>query len=166
MATTTRTEELQENNALHAQRKAIRSQRGMKLPYVIPRPGYVQRWVRTQLDGKHDDSNIFAKKQEGWEARKANTLKEGDFLPTTEHGTKGNNHPEMVVGTHNMILMERPQAIHDEYDELVKEDVRLQQQAIDNDVNRFRSEETSSRRESGMRSEIQGGGKIPTIAPD
>jgi len=164
MTTNTRTEEEISAKTLHAQRKAIRSQRGMKLPHVKPRDGYVQRWVRTQLDGKQDDGNIYKRKQEGWQPRKADTLKEGEFLPTTELTKKGNNHKEVVIGTHNMILMERPQAIHNEYRELVKEDVRLQQQAIDNDVNKFRGEETGQRM-SGLTSEVHGG-RTPNIAPD
>ena len=165
MSANTRESQEKQAKTLHNKRKAIRSQRGLKLPYVEPRPGFVQRWVRTQLDGKQDEGNVYKRKQEGWEARKSSTLKEGEFLPSVEHGKKGNNQAEMVVGTFNMILMERPQELHDEYRELVKEDIRLQQEAIDNDIMKFRGEETGQRM-SSLNSEVHGGGRTPNIAPD
>lgn len=159
MATITRNQEQRVNQeALHTPRSKIKSQRGVKLPYIEARDGFVQRWVRTKLDGHVDDGNVYKRQVEGWQPRLADTVPKGSPIPKTEFDGAS------VIGMHNMVLMERPQTLHDEYREEVRDDIRRHEQAINNDVMKFRGEETG-RQMSGITSEVHGG-KTPSIAPD
>lgn len=147
-----------ENKTLHESHNDILFQEGTNLPNIESREGYVQRWVRTKLDGNDDDKNIYKRQRQGWEARKYSTVPTGERPPKTDF--EGID----VVGMHNMILMERPIELHERYREVRRKDIRLQQQAIDNDVNKFHDAETGNR-QSGVKSEIHTG-KVPNIDPD
>ena len=50
-----------------------------------PRPGYTQRWIATSIQGKETPDNVYKRMREGWEPRKADTVKEKLF-PTINHG--------------------------------------------------------------------------------
>jgi hypothetical protein len=73
-----------------------------------PRPGYVQRWVRTSILGTEDVSNFMKKKNEGWSPRSADTIPNGFFAPTIDHARYGN-----VISNGDMILMERPTQVNE-----------------------------------------------------
>ena len=65
------------------------------------RPGYTQRWVRTDLKGQPDQSNVYRKFNNGWRPRLASTVPEGaPILSINFQGAE-------VVGYHGLILMER-----------------------------------------------------------
>lgn len=66
-----------------------------------PREGYVQRWVRTDLKGQPDQSNVYRKFNKGWRPRLADTAPKGAPLLTI------NFQGADVIGYHGMILMER-----------------------------------------------------------
>lgn len=72
------------------------------------RPGYTQRWVRIMLHGVEDVSNVMKKRNEGWEPRKADSLPAGFFAPVVQHASLGN-----VIINGDMLLMERPERIHE-----------------------------------------------------
>ncbi len=76
--------------------------------HIPPRPGYVQRWVRTQVQGNDDGNNVARKLNQGWRPRMADTVPKGSYVATIEHTRYGN-----VVGLEGMILMERPAARHE-----------------------------------------------------
>ena len=75
-----------------------------KLP---PRPGFVQRWVRTKLNGVDDAANVGRKYNQGWRPRPADTVPSGVYIPRIMHAGAS------VVGMEGMILMERPEKLHD-----------------------------------------------------
>lgn len=67
-----------------------------------PRPGMVQRWVRTSVLGKDDAVNIARKYREGWRPRDPSTVKNVKArYPTLQHGQFGS-----VIAVEGMVLCE------------------------------------------------------------
>lgn len=91
-----------------------------------PRPGYAQRWVRLMVHGQEDPANVMRKRNEGWSPRPAQSLPPGFFAPIVEHASMGN-----VIINGDMILMERPQAIHDKQARHHQKLTSMQAQSID-----------------------------------
>lgn len=67
------------------------------------RPGYVQRWVATSIQGKDTPDNVYKRMREGWSARKADTVKDKKYS-TINHGQW-----EGCVGIEGMLLCEMPE---------------------------------------------------------
>ena len=72
-----------------------------------PRPGYVQRWIATSIQGKDTPDNVYKRMREGWEPRKASTVKDQKF-PTINHGQWAG-----CIGIEGMLLCEMPKEKHD-----------------------------------------------------
>jgi|TARA_R110001583_G_scaffold15001_1_gene62127 hypothetical protein len=70
------------------------------------RPGYVQRWVATSIQGKDTPDNVYKRMREGWEPRSADSVKEKLFS-TINHGQW-----EGCVGIEGMLLCEMPEERH------------------------------------------------------
>jgi hypothetical protein len=70
------------------------------------RPGYVQRWVSTSIQGKDTPDNVYKRMREGWEPRPADSVK-SKLFPTINHGQW-----EGCVGIEGMLLCEMPQERH------------------------------------------------------
>ena len=66
------------------------------------RPGMVQRWVATSIQGKDTPDNVYKRMREGWEPRKAETVK-GQLFPTINHGQWAG-----CIGIEGMLLCEMP----------------------------------------------------------
>ena len=90
------------------------------------RSGYAQRWVRLMVHGQEDASNVMRKRNEGWSPRAGNSLPSGFFAPIVEHASMGN-----VIVNGDMILMERPLAIHEKQARHHQKMTSLQAQSID-----------------------------------
>ena len=71
------------------------------------RPGYIQRWVATTIQGKATPDNVYKSMREGWEPRKASTVKDQKF-PTINHGQWAG-----CIGIEGMLLCEMPKEKHD-----------------------------------------------------
>ena len=67
-----------------------------------PRPGYTQRWIATSIQGKETPDNVYKRMREGWEPRKADTVKDKLF-PTINHGQWAGS-----IGIEGMLLCEMP----------------------------------------------------------
>ena len=67
-----------------------------------PRPGYTQRWIATSIQGKDTPDNVYKRMREGWEPRKADTVKDKLF-PTINHGQWAGS-----IGIEGMLLCEMP----------------------------------------------------------
>lgn len=96
---------------------------------IPARDGYVQKWVRTRLNGEEDYRNLSKQQRLGWRPRPADTLPDGYAPPTTKTESLGN-----VIGVGDLILMEMPEAraqmIRDanlKKDQLQMQSVRQQQ---------------------------------------
>ena len=76
------------------------------LPDIKPRPGYVQRWVSVGGSTGLNRRNIVRKAQGGWTPRDPSTVSKAMQMMTVQHESLGG-----VIGTHDMVLMERPEEI-------------------------------------------------------
>ena len=70
------------------------------------RPGFVQRWVATSIQGKDTPDNVYKRMREGWEPRKAETVT-SKLFPTINHGQW-----EGCTGIEGMLLCEMPEDRH------------------------------------------------------
>jgi hypothetical protein len=70
------------------------------------RPGYTQRWIATSIQGKETPDNVYKRMREGWEPRKADTVKDKLF-PTINHGQWAGS-----IGIEGMLLCEMPVEKH------------------------------------------------------
>lgn len=159
-AKTSRTQNQRSNNTLREEKNDLLWVEGTNLPNIAARDGMVQRWVRTKITNNDDDKNIWKRQKQGWEPRRLSTIPKGEHVPVIN--IKGDD----VVGMPDMVLMERPIELHKRYHELRRNDVRRQQQAIDNDVMKFHDAESGLRnRQSNITSQVHMG-RVPNIAPD
>jgi len=69
------------------------------------RPGYVQRWVATSIQGKESPDHVYKRMREGWEPRPADTVK-SKLYPTINHGQWAGS-----IGIEGMLLCEMPEEI-------------------------------------------------------
>ena len=107
---TSRTQGKRENAADNRSRdESLAAHRPVNLPYIPPRPGYVQRWVRTRLQGADDADNVSRKEAEGWQRRAMDTIPKDVKAP----GIKSGEH-NGYVGVRGNILMDRPKEFHEE----------------------------------------------------
>jgi hypothetical protein len=67
-----------------------------------PRPGMVQRWVTTSIQGKDSPDNVYKRMREGWSARSADSVKD-ELFPTINHGQWAGS-----IGIEGMLLCEMP----------------------------------------------------------
>ena len=94
-----------------------------------PRPGYVQRWIRTSMRGTEDPSNIGRAYQEGWHPRRADSVPKDFHAPTIKHGQYAG-----FIGTNGMILCEMPAHRNEQRKEYYRTLTERQTQAIENDL--------------------------------
>lgn len=106
---------------------------------IPARDGFVQRWVRTQLRGESDQSNVFRKYNKGWRPRALDSIPKGQFVPHIDF--QGIN----VVGVHGMILMERPKGLHDRQRAQIDEQNRMQDLAVKHNLYKDFQSDSSSR---------------------
>tara|TARA_R100000781_G_scaffold62467_1_gene39665 strand:+ start:1668 stop:2153 length:486 start_codon:yes stop_codon:yes gene_type:complete len=66
------------------------------------RPGMVQRWIATSIQGKETPDNVYKRMREGWNPRPADTVKDKRY-PTINHGQWAGS-----IGVEGMILCEMP----------------------------------------------------------
>jgi hypothetical protein len=72
------------------------------------RPGYVQRWVATSIQGKESPDNVYKRMREGWEPRPADTVK-SELFSTINHGQWAGS-----IGVEGMLLCEMPEERHNQ----------------------------------------------------
>ena len=79
------------------------------LPTVEPRTGYAQKWIRVNVRGDDDRKNIYNAMRKGWSPRPSDTVPVTLRWLSSDRGDLGN-----VIGTHDMVLMERPVEVNDQ----------------------------------------------------
>jgi hypothetical protein len=81
-----------------------RPQTAWKPPSLLdapdPRPGMVQRWIATSIQGKDTPDNVYKRMRAGWNPRAAETVKDKRY-PTINHGQWAGS-----IGVEGMILCE------------------------------------------------------------
>jgi hypothetical protein len=96
-----------------------------------PRPGFVQRWIRTAIGASNDPQNASKRFREGWKPRAANTVPRGYTPPTIMHGNFGE-----VIGVEGNILCEMPASMARQREAFYSRKTRQQTEAIERDVHK------------------------------
>lgn len=96
-----------------------------------PRPGYVQRWIRTSIGASQDAKNVSQRFREGWKPRSADSVPRGYTPPTITHGKFGE-----VIGVEGNILCEMPIKMARQREAFYERKTNQQTQAIEMDVHK------------------------------
>jgi len=127
---------------------------------VPARPDFVQRWCRTEINGKPDTSNLNRKFNQGWRPRPASSVAKGDFVPTIKYG-KSN-----VIGMEGLILMERPAKQHERHGNSIKRDTKNQMRSVDENMYKAHSANSGMTAPERTGSSRVVRGKSPRVAED
>jgi len=68
-----------------------------------PRPGMVQRWIATSIQGKDTPDNVYKRMRAGWNPRPADSVDDKRY-PTINHGQWAGS-----IGVEGMLLCEMPE---------------------------------------------------------
>ena len=90
--------------------------------------GYVHRWIRTEVRGEDDKTNIYTRLQEGWEPVRSDEYPDMD-VPTIEDGKYAG-----MIGTGGLMLARIPEETVHERAEYFGTRTRQQMQAVDSDL--------------------------------
>ena len=90
--------------------------------------GYVHRWIRTEVRGEDDKTNIYTRLQEGWEPVRSDEYPDLD-VPTMEDGKYAG-----MIGTGGLMLARIPEETVQERAEYFGTRTRQQMQAVDSDL--------------------------------
>ena len=120
-----REQETWDNIDIHASIKQISESSGI-LPEISAGEGFIQRWIRTKLGGEDDPKNIAKASNQHWRRRDPSTIPSDISAPTIYQDGIGES-----IGVSNMILMERPIAINDQYKDRVRSRTKAQMDAVD-----------------------------------
>lgn len=103
-----RARESRDGDVIHEEYEDVWTPTGLLDTTHIPaRPGFVQRWIRTKLNGVDDPKNVMKRMNQGWRPRLADTVPQGVFAPTVNIRQFGD-----VIGMDGTVLMERPETQH------------------------------------------------------
>ena len=93
-----------------ARAEESRPQTAWKPPSLLdapePRPGMVQRWVATSIQGRDTPDNVYKRMRAGWNPRPADSVKDKRY-PTINHGQWAGS-----IGDEGMLLCEMPEETH------------------------------------------------------
>ena len=93
-----------------------------------PKDGYKHRWIRTEVRGYEDKTNVLSRIREGYEPVKA--ADHPDFeAPTIEDGKHAG-----VIGVGGLMLTKVPDEIHESRTEYFSERTKDAMDAVDNDL--------------------------------
>lgn len=95
-----------------------------------PRPGMVQRWVRTAIRKDDDPGNVARAFQVGWKPRRADTVEDQTTIPVIREGRYAG-----IIGLHSTILCEMPRERAEARRRYVEGLTRRMNQSIDQDLN-------------------------------
>ena len=96
------------------------------LPFIKPRPGMVQRYIRVAMRGEADPVNTARKLREGWVPRPVSTVPKNVPVPRIDAGKYAG-----CIGVEGMILMEMPSARNAARNKYFADKNRLQSEAVD-----------------------------------
>jgi len=99
------------------------------LPDIPARPGYAQRWGRVKIRNEQDGRNLMRLQQRGWKPRPA------DSVPAAFQGfTVRNASLGGVIGTDDLVLMERPQKLQERVIAHQKQEVDAREKAVKRNI--------------------------------
>lgn len=126
-----------------------------------PRPGFVQRWMRTKLSGEEDARNLSRKYNRGWRPRAADTLPAGQFAQTIRIPTFGD-----VIGNSGNVLVERPEDLHNRYEAMTKQRADRQMESVTAMLQKTENEGEGMRIRREHASEVTIGNRQAPVADD
>ena len=88
----------------------------------------MHRWLRTEVRGEEDKTNVYTKLQEGWEPVRSDEYPDLD-VPTIEDGKYAG-----MIGTGGLMLARIPEETVQERAEYFGTRTRQQMQAVDSDL--------------------------------
>ncbi len=94
-----------------------------------PRPGFVQRWVRTKSNGVDDTENYDRYITEGWRPRKPSTVPRGHSLATTKSDKNG-----QLIVKKGHVLMETTEDIKRQRDAFYSKSLDRQTKAVEQEL--------------------------------
>ena len=106
------------------------------LPSPDPKPGWVFRWIRTNLMGQLDPTNASAKFREGWVAVKASEVPELMMIITTDP----NGRPKDNVEIGGLLLCKAPVEMVNQRAAYYAKQAQDQMEAVDNNYMRQQDE--------------------------
>lgn len=98
----------------------------VSLPYVKPRTGMVQRWIRVAIRNEADPVNTARKFREGWQPRPVSSVPKNVPVPRVESGKYAG-----CVGVEGMILCEMSEARNAQRNKYFARKNLAQSEAID-----------------------------------
>jgi len=98
----------------------------VSLPYIKPRAGMVQRWIRVAIRAEADPVNTARKFREGWVPRKVETVPQNVPVPRVEGGKYAG-----CIGVEGSILCEMPIARNEARNQYFHDKNTRQTQAVD-----------------------------------
>ena len=90
--------------------------------------GYVHRWLRTEVRGEEDKTNVYTKLQEGWEPVRS------DEYPDFEAPVIDDGQYQGVIGQGGLMLCRIPEETAQERNEYYGGRTREQMSAVDQDL--------------------------------
>ena len=121
-----------------------------------PRPGYVQRWVATSIQGKDTPDKVYKRMREGWEARPASSVK-NQLFPTINHGQW-----EGCIGIEGMLLCEMPIEKHRQMRDYYAGKSKEQNQSLANDLHAL-EQKTGHKIHQERKSSVSGGRQLSAM---
>ena len=96
-----------EESRVETRAEEVRPQTAWKPPSLLdapdPRPGMVQRWIATSIQGRDTPDNVYKRMRAGWNPRPADSVKDKRY-PTINHGQWAGS-----IGVEGMLLCEMPE---------------------------------------------------------
>ena len=129
------------------------------LPYIPPRDGYAQRWIRVSLHGKDESLNIGKALRAGYKPRMWESVPAKFQAPHIEGGQFNG-----VVGVPDMVLCEIPLALNERHKARIANQTRTMTQAIAKDL--AEKSHPYMPISQQRRSQIQKGGRRPNVQGD
>jgi hypothetical protein len=125
----TRVDEVSEERATHRARPVPSWVRPSSLDAPPPRPGMVQRWIRTIVRGADDPRNVNQKMREGWRPREISTIPETYLLNASKADAKAGH---FVMD--DLLLCEMPQETYDQRAAYYRRQANMQMAAVEHDL--------------------------------
>lgn len=129
MATTKRSEQTRE-----AQKRDVWKPHAM-LDTPEPPEGYAYRWIRHEIRGNDDATNVIGRMREGYEPVRADELPEGWVASVASDGKHAG-----VVRNGDLILCKIPVEKRTQRQEYYRERARRQQEAVDLQLQRHQNQ--------------------------
>ena len=124
-----------------------------------PRPGYVQRWIRTGIQDTPDPTNLARSERFGWKPRRSDTVGESWRHMASQHGPWAG-----VIVLHNMVLCERPKEVDDQHRQYLAKRTKHQTRAVVDNLEGM--EHADMPMSILMQSRVHKGGRTPVVMKD